>query len=130
MAHHPNPAIDAQEHVQPQPASKTTSPPSDIEPAPAPLGPLSQAEVHHALDLIVDGVTGCYRKQVDASGVRFTVESSLSISIGKDGSIEWAAFAPPLSPTLMSCAEQAVKHVRLRPSTVATDAVVPIRLSP
>jgi hypothetical protein len=71
----------------------------------------------------------CYEKQVGAFGVRFSVESSLELTLLPSGAIREAVFAPPLSPTLMSCADKAIGGAHFPGGEAARQIRIPVRLS-
>jgi hypothetical protein len=72
----------------------------------------------------------CYRKQATSQGVRFSVESSLKLTVVASGAVHEGIFSPPLSPTLMMCADKAIGGIRFAESDVTRQIQVPVRLSP
>ena len=71
----------------------------------------------------------CYEKQGSAFGVRFFVESSLTLTISPSGSIREGVFTPPLSPTLMSCADKAIGAAHFPGGEAARQIRIPVQLS-
>jgi ferric-dicitrate binding protein FerR (iron transport regulator) len=72
----------------------------------------------------------CYEKQVSAFGVRFSVESSLELTILPNGAIREGVFTPPLSPTLMSCADKAIGAAHFPGGDAPRKIHIPVQLSP
>jgi hypothetical protein len=72
----------------------------------------------------------CYEKQASAFGVRFSVESSLELTILPNGAIREGVFAPPLSPTLMTCADKAIGAAHFSGSDAVRKIHIPVQLSP
>jgi hypothetical protein len=62
--------------------------------------------------------------------VLFSVHSTLTLTIADDGGVRQGVFWPPLSPTLMACAERALHGTRFIRSPAAWDRTVRIDLSP
>ncbi len=79
---------------------------------------------------LLHGIRACYRKQLAATQLEFSVHSTLRLVIGKDGAVEQGVFRPPLSPTLMACATSLVRTVRFAQSTVRSTLDVSIDLTP
>jgi hypothetical protein len=71
----------------------------------------------------------CYEKQVSSFGVRFSVESSLKLTILPSGAIREGVFTPPLSPTLMSCANKAIGAAHFPGGESARQIRIPVQLS-
>jgi hypothetical protein len=71
----------------------------------------------------------CYEKQVSAFGVRFSVESMLELTITPSGAIREGLFTPPLSPTLMSCADKAIGAARFPGGEAVRQVHIPVQLS-
>ena len=78
---------------------------------------------------ILAGVEACYERQVSSSGITFTVESSLSLTILPTGVVREGLFNPPLSPTLLNCARDAVVSARFPRANTVRRIDVPVRLS-
>ena len=72
----------------------------------------------------------CYEKQASAFGVRFSVESSLELTISPSGAIHEGVFTPPLSPTLMSCADKAIGAAHFAGGDAPRQIRIPVQLSP
>ena len=71
----------------------------------------------------------CYEKQVSAFGVRFSIESALELSISPSGAIREGVFTPPLSPTLMSCADKAIGAAHFPGTSAPRQIRIPVQLS-
>jgi hypothetical protein len=78
---------------------------------------------------ILAGVEACYERQVSSSGITFTVESSLALTILPTGVVREGLFNPPLSPTLLNCARDAVVSARFPGASTVRRIDVPVRLS-
>jgi len=78
---------------------------------------------------IVRQLETCYEKQVSAFGVRFSVESSLQLTVLPSGAIREGVFTPPLSPTLMSCADKAIVAAHFPRGETARQVRIPVQLS-
>ena len=78
---------------------------------------------------ILRHLSACYEKQASAFGVRFSVESSLTLTILQSGAIREGVFLPPLSPTLMSCADKAIGAAHFPPGEAPRQFKVPVQLS-
>jgi hypothetical protein len=78
---------------------------------------------------IVRQLSACYEKQASAHGVRFSVESSLTLTIMQSGAIREGVFMPPLSPTLMSCADKAIGAAHFPRGEAPRQIKVPVQLS-
>ena len=78
---------------------------------------------------ILAGVEACYERQVSSSGITFTVESSLTLTILPTGIVREGLFNPPLSPTLLNCARDAVVSARFPRANTVRRIEVPVRLS-
>jgi hypothetical protein len=78
---------------------------------------------------ILSRLNACYERQVASFGVRFSIRSSLTLTILPNGTVREGLFEPPLSPTLMTCARDAIAAARF-PQDAATVVRVPLVLSP
>jgi hypothetical protein len=78
---------------------------------------------------ILRHLSACYEKQASAFGVRFSVESSLTLTIVQSGAIREGVFMPPLSPTLMSCADKAIGGAHFPPGEAPRQIKVAVQLS-
>ena len=78
---------------------------------------------------ILRHLSACYEKQASAFGVRFSVESSLTLTIVQSGAIREGVFMPPLSPTLMGCADKAIGAAHFPPGEAPRQIKVPVQLS-
>jgi hypothetical protein len=78
---------------------------------------------------ILRHLSACYEKQASAFGVRFSVESSLTLTILPSGAIREGVFMPPLSPTLMTCADKAIGAAHFPPGEASRQIKVPVQLS-
>jgi hypothetical protein len=78
---------------------------------------------------ILRGLDACYERQVSSLGVRFTIESSLSLTVLPNGTVREGVFSPPLSPTLMSCAREAISSARFPTGDAIRQVHMPVRLS-
>ena len=78
---------------------------------------------------ILQKLAACYEKQASAFGVRFSVESSLELSIAANGAIREGVFTPPLSPTLMGCADKAIGAAHFPGSDTPRQIRIPVQLS-
>jgi hypothetical protein len=79
---------------------------------------------------ILKDLEACYERQVSSFGVTFSIRSSLTLTILPSGAVREAVFDPPLSPTLMSCAREAVASARFPRGDANTEVRVPLQLSP
>jgi len=79
---------------------------ASASPETRPIGPEARDEA--ATAAILKGIEGCYQRQVSSFGVHFSIHSSLSLAILPNGLVREGIFDPPLSPTLMTCAHEAV----------------------
>jgi ferric-dicitrate binding protein FerR (iron transport regulator) len=78
---------------------------------------------------ILSGLEACYERQVSSFGVRFSIESSLTLSILPNGTVHEGVFNPPLSPTLMMCASEAITASRFAGAEAMRQIRVPVSLS-
>jgi hypothetical protein len=78
---------------------------------------------------IVRQLETCYEKQASAFGVRFSVESSLELTILPSGAIREGVFTPPLSPTLMGCADKAIGAAHFPRGDAPRQIRIPVQLS-
>jgi len=79
---------------------------------------------------IIRQLAACYEKQASALGFRFSVESSLKLTISPSGAIREGVFTPPLSPTLMSCADKAIGGAHFPRGEAVREIVIPVHLAP
>lgn len=82
-----------------------------------------------AVSTILRQLDACYEKQISAGGVRFTVASSLELVLLPSGAIREGVFTPPLSPTLMSCADKAIGAAHFPKGEAARRIQIPVQLS-
>jgi hypothetical protein len=88
------------------------------------------ADHNAAIAGILSRLGVCYERQVASFGVRFSIRSSLTLTVLPSGTVREGLFEPPLSPTLMTCARDAIAAARF-PQDAATAVVrVPVVLSP
>lgn len=86
------------------------------EPAPPPQR-LNIGEVEQGVAPVVDSIARCFRENTPAShGLKISAQSAVTLSVAPDGGIEQVSFAPPLSPSVQSCSEQALSELRFAPS--------------
>jgi hypothetical protein len=78
---------------------------------------------------ILNELEACYRRQVSSFGVSFSIHSSLRLSILPTGAIREGVFDPPLSPTLMTCAKQAITSARFAKASSIRQIQVVVNLS-
>jgi hypothetical protein len=78
---------------------------------------------------IVRHLEACYERQVSASGVRVFVESSLELTLLPSGAIREGIFTPPLSPALMSCANEAIAAAHFPKGETPRQIRIPVQLS-
>jgi ferric-dicitrate binding protein FerR (iron transport regulator) len=78
---------------------------------------------------ILRAVEACYERQIGSFDVSFSIRSSLSLSVQPNGAIHEGVFNPPLSPTLMDCARDAIMSVRFAPGETARQVHMPVNLS-
>jgi len=78
---------------------------------------------------ILKGLEACYERQVSSLGVRFSIQSSLILTVLPNGTVREGVFTPPLSPTLMSCAREAISAAHFPHGESITQISVPVRLS-
>jgi hypothetical protein len=106
----------------------------DKQPLPGELHPSGSAagraeQVEGGVSAILSGIESCYERQVSSFGVTFSVRSSLTLSILPSGAVREGVFNPPLSPTLMSCAQEAIASSRFAPGEGVREIRVPVTLS-
>jgi hypothetical protein len=89
-------------------ATTTTAPVATTAIAPAPG--LSPAEYGPALGRVESAVKGCVPRTT--AGITFTIESTMTLVIGKDGAIESMSFDPALSPQLRSCVQSGTASIK------------------
>jgi ferric-dicitrate binding protein FerR (iron transport regulator) len=90
-------------------------------------GPVEQEEAAKAA--IMRGLESCYERQVSSSGVSFSIVSSLTLSILPNGSVREGLFNPPLSPTLMNCARDAITMARFPRGESTREVRLPVNLA-
>jgi hypothetical protein len=78
---------------------------------------------------IIRQLAACYEKQASALGFRFSIESSLKLTISPNGAIREGLFTPPLSPTLMSCADKAIGGAHFPGGEAVHEIVIPVHLA-
>jgi hypothetical protein len=83
-----------------------------------------------ATAVILSRLNACYERQVASLGVRFSIRSSLTLTIAPNGTVREGVFDPPLSPTLMACARDAIGAVRFPQEGSTVVLRVPVELSP
>ncbi len=91
------------------------------------LGAAEQEEIAKAA--ISRGLEACYEKQLGAFGVSFSIQSSLSLSILPSGAVREGLFNPPLSPTLLTCARDAITRAHFAPGDAVRRIQLPVNLS-
>jgi len=79
---------------------------------------------------ILNRLTACYERQVASFGVRFSIKSSLTLTVAPNGTVREGVFDPPLSPTLMACASDAIAAARFPQDNATVVVRVPLVLSP
>jgi hypothetical protein len=121
----PNPAPKPVAVVAPPPASGSSDEKHEAPEAALPAEPQGDPTA-----AILKGLEACYERQVSSLGVQFTIESSLSLTVLPNGTVREGVFSPPLSPTLMSCAREAISAARFSHGESVRQVRVPIRLSP
>jgi hypothetical protein len=78
---------------------------------------------------ILGGLESCYERQLSSFGVTFSIKSSLTLSILPNGTVREGVFNPPLSPTLMTCAQEAITSSRFPAGEGVRQIHVPVNLS-
>lgn len=106
------------------PIATAQAPGKPAAPLPATL---TEPDYRPGLGMILGEVARCYERQTASSGVHFSVATSITLSIRPDGSVS-GLFDPPLSPTLMGCATDAVARVRFPRALGPTHVRAPVRL--
>ena len=111
------PAVSAPvESAEVTPAEPALPLASDREAAPLPQR-LNIGEVEEGVSSVVQAITTCFRESTpDSHTLKVTAQSSVTLSVAPDGSIEQVSFDPPLSPSVQSCTEHALTEVRFAPS--------------
>ena len=90
----------------------------------------SEHDLAAGTQAIKSALGACYERQMSApGGVEISIESSLTLVISPDGTTREGVFNPPLSPTLMSCANEVISHVDFAKAQQPTRITLPIRLS-
>jgi hypothetical protein len=79
---------------------------------------------------IVRKLGACHEKQASAVSFRSSVESALTLTILPTGAIREGVFTPPLSPTLMSCADKAIGAARFPRGEAVREIHIPVHLAP
>ncbi|HEY3592515.1 MAG TPA: FecR domain-containing protein [Polyangiaceae bacterium] len=83
-----------------------------------------------AVSAILSRLGACYDRQVASFDVRFSIRSSLTLTIAPNGTVREGLFDPPLSPTLMECARDAIAATRFPQESSTTVVRVPVELQP
>jgi hypothetical protein len=83
-----------------------------------------------AMAAILARINACYERQVASFGVRFSIKSSLTLTVLPNGTVREGLFDPPLSPTLMACAREAIVEARFPQDSATVVLRVPVVLSP
>jgi len=96
----------------------------------APEAPSPVVRESDATAAILKGIEACYERQVSSLGVRFSIESSLTLTVVPAGTVREGVFNPPLSPTLMTCARAAISSARFPHGESVTQIRMPVRFSP
>lgn len=78
---------------------------------------------------ILRELEACYQRQLSSFGVSFSIRSSLRLSILPSGAVREGVFDPPLSPTLMTCARQAITSARFPKGVSVRQIQVAVNLS-
>jgi len=78
---------------------------------------------------ILRELEACYQRQSSSFGVSFSIRSSLRLSILPSGAIREGVFDPPLSPTLMTCAREAITSARFPKGESVRQIQVAVNLS-
>jgi hypothetical protein len=81
-----------------------------------------------AIAAIVQKLESCYERQIGAGAVQFSVESSLVLTLAPSGAIREGIFTPPLSPTLMSCADKAIGAAHFPSGDAERQVRIPVHL--
>ncbi|HKQ69143.1 MAG TPA: hypothetical protein VJT73_07380, partial [Polyangiaceae bacterium] len=79
---------------------------------------------------IVRGLRACYEKQLRSLGVRFSIQSSLSLTVLPTGVVREGVFNPPLSPTLLECVRDSIGAARFPVGATTREVRLPVSLSP
>jgi hypothetical protein len=79
---------------------------------------------------IVRQLAACYEKQASAFSFRFSVDSALKLTILPTGAIREGVFSPPLSPTLMTCADKAIGGAHFPRGEGVREIHIPVHLAP
>jgi hypothetical protein len=114
---------------------------AEASPSPPPRGSRRDAGVRvHARALnkvaadpvaaILARLGACYERQVSSFGVRFSIRSSLTLTVLPNGTVREGLFDPPLSPTLMTCARDVIAASRFPQESATTIVRVPVELKP
>jgi hypothetical protein len=115
--------VDHAESNRPSDESATVEAPQVVDPR-----SLEQRDKATAAAILKELET-CYQRQVSSFGVSFSIRSSLRLSILPSGTIREGVFDPPLSPTLMTCARQAITSVRFPKGESVRQIQVAVNLS-
>jgi hypothetical protein len=114
----------------PRPGDDASERPSASEVRPSTAPSTVRADLDDAATTaILSGIESCYERQVTSFGVTFSIKSSLTLSILPSGAVREGVFNPPLSPTLMSCAQEAITSSRFPPAEELRQIRVPVSLS-
>ena len=95
---------------RPPDASAQGSTPAMPSASAAPIVMLSEGAAKTALQV---DVKRCAAQVAGKTGVKISVESTLTIDVRADGSVASTRFDPPLSPPIQECAAQAAfaRHI-------------------
>jgi hypothetical protein len=88
------------------------------------------ADRQKAIATILGRLGACYERQVSSFGVRFSIRSSLTLTVLPNGTVREGLFDPPLSPTLMTCARDVIAASRFPQESATTVVSVPVTLQP
>lgn len=96
--------------VAPKPVPAPGSPPATPSASAAPIVMLSEGAAKTALQV---DVKRCAAQVAGKTGVKISVESTLTVDVRADGSVASTRFDPPLSPPIQECAAQAAfaRHI-------------------
>jgi len=108
------------------PPEEDTSGPREPPAAQKPTTVAPEPRDDVATSAILKGIEACYDRQVTSFGVQFSIRSSLTLAILPNGLVREGVFDPPLSPTLMACAREAVAAARYSRHDSVREIRVPV----
>lgn len=110
-----------QRDQRPQPIRKPLSAPSSPQDLPIPSEAVPReptiGEVEAGMTTVVQAVTRCFEEHTTQPGNgTIRVQTAVTLEIAPDGTVNVVRFAPPLSPSVQTCAERETRTGRFAPA--------------